>query len=189
MFKRLYPREYVSSIYHIDAARLWQLGKRAILTDLDNTLTTWNSPVATPKLAAWLKMVKEMGFKVCILSNNDRLRVTEFARPLGLLALEQARKPRKTGFIRALDMLHVAAGETVMIGDQIFTDILGGNRMGLYTILVQPIHSKEHRGTRFVRHIERVVLRKVPLAVAQKEYFLYDSNHEPSESVKGRNDL
>ncbi len=188
LFKRLYPTEYVSSIYHIDISRLWDEGKRAIITDLDNTLVKWNAPSATPKLVSWLKMVQDTGFKVCILSNNDRLRVTEFAKPLGLNALDMARKPRHQGFERALHLLQVSAKETVMIGDQVFTDILGGNRMGMYTVLVVPIHEQEFIGTRVMRRMERIVLRRIPLS-QHAEYFLYDSNQPSKDLPKGRNDL
>lgn len=188
MLKRLYPREYVSSIYHIDVSRLWKDGKRAIITDLDNTLVRWNAPSATPKLVSWLKMVQDVGFKVCILSNNDHLRVTEFAQPLGLPALDMAKKPRLRGFQRALSLLQVSAKETVMIGDQVFTDVFGGNRMGMYTVLVMPIHEQEYIGTRVMRRMERIVLRRVPLS-QQAEYFPYDGDQPSRDLPKGRNDL
>ncbi len=188
VLKRLYPTEYVSSIYHINVSRLWDEGKRAIITDLDNTLVRWNAPSATPKLVSWLKMVQDTGFRVCILSNNDRLRVTEFAKPLGLIALDMARKPRLSGFRHALNLLQVSVAETVMIGDQVFTDILGGNRMGMYTVLVAPIHEQEYIGTRVMRRMERIVLRRVPLS-QHMEYFSYDGEQPSIDLPKGRNDL
>lgn len=154
----LRPREYVTSIYHIHLERLWQKGIRGIITDLDNTLVEWNSSIATEKLVAWLQEVQKMGFHICILSNNDALRVMSFARPLNIPALHKARKPRKRSFYTALSLLESQPEETAMIGDQLFTDILGGNRMGLYTILVEPVHPHEFIGTRFVRRIERRIL-------------------------------
>ncbi len=172
LFASLRPQEYVTSIYHIHLDRLWQAGVRGIVTDLDNTLVAWNSPVAPPKLAAWLDHVRERGFRVCIVSNNDRLRVSSFAEPLGIESLHKARKPRRAAFVRALQKLRTNAGETCMVGDQLFTDILGGNRMGFYTILVRPVHVREFSGTRAIRLLERIVLRDVPLQTAE-EYFHY----------------
>lgn len=159
MLRALRPREFVVSIYHIDVDRLWNAGIRGIVTDLDNTLVEWNSPAASPKLVAWLEGLRERGFRTCILSNNAAARVESFAAPLGIPALFKARKPRRSPFARALEVLGTSAEQTAMVGDQLFTDILGGNRMGLYTILVRPIHAREFFGTRFVRLLERQVLK------------------------------
>ncbi len=162
VFDVLRPRVFASSIYHIDVSGLWDAGYRAVLTDLDNTLVEWNSPTATPQLVAWLEQLRERGFQVAIISNNKESRVVSFARPLGIPAFYAARKPKRAAFLRALEMMSVKAKETVMIGDQVFTDILGGNRMGMYTIMVQPIHRREAGGTRLMRLFERVVLREKP---------------------------
>lgn len=162
MLSLLRPREFVTSIYDIEWQRLYQLGMRAVLTDLDNTLVEWNSPVATPKLLMWLDEVRQIGFQVCILSNNDSARVLDFAKLLGIPALYKAHKPRKRYYRKAMQVLSAAPSATIMIGDQVFTDILGGNRLGLYTILVKPIHPKEFFGTRAVRIVERMVLRNLP---------------------------
>ncbi|KUO97487.1 HAD family hydrolase [Ferroacidibacillus organovorans] len=170
MLSSLKPNEYVTSIYHIDVKALADRGIRGILTDLDNTLVAWNSPQATPKLVAWLSHVKNLGFRVMILSNNEEARVRSFAEPLGIPCIAPARKPRTVNFHKALAQMNVSAGETAMVGDQLFTDVLGGNRAGLYTILVQPIHSKEWIGTKLNRIAERFVLARLPSPSGQKEY-------------------
>lgn len=154
MWDFLRPREAVTSIYQIDATRLWNQGYRAILTDLDNTLTEWNSPVAEPKLVAWLGALRESGFRVCILSNNGRPRVEAFADTLGIPAVWKAGKPQRRAFRRALRLLGAEAGQAVMIGDQMFTDVWGGNRMGMYTVLVEPIARREAGRTRLLRWLE-----------------------------------
>ncbi|PWI57195.1 YqeG family HAD IIIA-type phosphatase [Sulfoacidibacillus thermotolerans] len=174
VFGSLQPREYVTSIYHIHLERLWQNGMRGIITDLDNTLVEWNSPHATEKLIAWLLHVQKLGFRICILSNNDALRVSNFARLVEIPALHKARKPRRRSFYTALQLLKTTREETAMIGDQLFTDILGGNRMGLYTILVEPIHPQEFAGTRLVRVAEKLILRGKKPNMAQAEYFSFD---------------
>ena len=158
----LRPREFVTSIYDINLHHHYERGLRSILTDLDNTLVEWNSPVATPKLMAWLEDAKTIGFQVCIISNNEETRVMEFAKLVGIPAVYKAGKPRKRAYRKTMAMLSTTPRETMMVGDQIFTDVLGGNRLGLYTILVKPIHQQEFIGTKVMRKLERLVLRQMP---------------------------
>lgn len=158
MWDFLRPDEAARSIYQIDVKQLWNMGYRAILTDLDNTLTEWNSPAAGPKLVAWLQELREQGFRVCILSNNGRARVEAFAAPLGIPAVWKAGKPGRRAFREALRLLGAEAGQAVMVGDQMFTDVWGGNRMGMYTVLVDPVGGAEAGRTRFLRGLERVFL-------------------------------
>lgn len=156
------PREFVASIYEINLQQLYKMGMRALITDLDNTLVEWNSPVATPKLLKWLAQVQQMGFRVCILSNNNSARVMDFANLVGIPALYKAKKPRKRAYRKAMALLSCDPHETVMVGDQLFTDVLGGNRLGLYTILVKPIHPQEFLGTKVMRFLEQFVLKQLP---------------------------
>lgn len=155
----LRPDEYRRSIFAIDLDRLAARGIRAIITDLDNTLVPWNEPHPPEALAEWLRVARER-FQVCICSNNSGSRVREFASRLDIPFISGATKPRRTGFRRAMALLNVRPSETAVIGDQIFTDILGGKRSGAYTILVQPIEPQEFFLTRHLtRPVERVVLR------------------------------
>lgn len=155
----LRPSEYHKSIFEIDLEKLQRKGYRAIMLDLDNTLVRWNHPDPTPGLMAWLGRVKAMGFSPCIVSNNSGPRVSEFAGKVGIPFISGASKPRRKGFREAMNRLGVAPGETVVIGDQIFTDVLGGNRSGAYTVLVVPIDPREFFLTQIVRKVERRVLR------------------------------
>lgn len=159
--QQITPDEYVASIYDIDLDKLWNMGKRYILTDLDNTLVPWNDPGVPESLLRWLEAARERGFKACILSNNSGPRVEAFALRFGIAFVAKARKPRQTGFQAALRQLDASAKETVMIGDQLFTDIRGGKRCGLFTILVLPISPKEWWGTRIVRQFERYAMRRL----------------------------
>lgn len=161
MLKHLIPSLYVQSIFHIDLDALRAQGVKGIITDLDNTLVAWDSPYATPKLISWLDDVRDKGFQVCIVSNNKQVRVEEFARPLQLPSIYEARKPIRKSFRRALEILGTKPQETVVVGDQIFTDVMGGNRMGLYTILVVPVATKEWIGTKALRSMERIVLGRL----------------------------
>lgn len=154
----LRPAEYRRSIFEIDLDRLKQKGYKAIMLDLDNTMVRWNDPDPTPRLKEWLAKVQGMGFKACIVSNNSGARVREFADKVGIPFIPKAIKPRRKGFRTAMAKLGVTPEQTVVVGDQIFTDILGGNRSGAYTILVVPIDPRELIFTQMVRKVERRVL-------------------------------
>ncbi|GAB6934321.1 MAG: YqeG family HAD IIIA-type phosphatase [Bacillota bacterium] len=159
LLQRLVPDWYVDSVFQIDLDALWNAGIRGIITDLDNTLVEADRPQATPRLVAWLKHVQDRGFRVVIVSNNTRTRVAAFADPLGIPYIHRARKPMRSAFLKALRMLQLDIPQVVVIGDQLFTDVLGGKRMGLATILVLPLSGKESFGTRINRKLERIVFR------------------------------
>lgn len=152
------PDLYHKSIYNINFQELKEAGITSIITDLDNTLVEANSPECTPQLTSWLENLKEEGFKVIILSNNNKIRVEEFAKPFSLPFIHRAMKPFNGSFKKALKILGSSANETVVIGDQLVTDIFGGKRMGLYTILVEPISIKENKTTKINRKIESIIL-------------------------------
>ncbi|HLN62831.1 MAG TPA: YqeG family HAD IIIA-type phosphatase [Symbiobacteriaceae bacterium] len=155
----LRPAEYHKSIFAIDLDKLHAGGYRAIMLDLDNTLVKWNDPDPTPGLMEWLERVRQKGFEACIVSNNSGPRVSEFAAKVGIPFISKATKPRRKGFREAMERLGVRPEQTVVIGDQIFTDVLGGNRSGARTILVVPIDPREFFFTQIVRKVERRVLR------------------------------
>lgn len=143
MFSKLIPAQTVHSIYDIDLQQFWNKGICGIITDLDNTLVGPRAPLATPELIRWLEHVKLLGFQLVIVSNNNHLRVSAFADPLSLPYVPKARKPLNASFRRALNIMKLSEKETLVIGDQLLTDVLGGNRMGLHTILVDPISLKD----------------------------------------------
>ncbi|REK76134.1 YqeG family HAD IIIA-type phosphatase [Paenibacillus paeoniae] len=162
MFERLLPNMRVHSVYDIDLDELRARGVRGIITDLDNTLVGAKEPLATPELLVWLDKVQEAGFKVVIVSNNNQTRVGQFAAPLDIPFIHAARKPTQGAFRKALAMLGLQAEQTVMVGDQMMTDVLGGNRMGLFTILVAPISpADEGVMTKVNRGLERFALARL----------------------------
>jgi len=156
----LYPDLYVSSIACINPEDLKKKGLKGIIFDLDNTIISWDAKDFSPFVIQWFSRLKEMGFRLCILSNNTSARVRSLATILGIPAIPRAVKPRKKAFKNALRTLGTFPEETAVIGDQVFTDILGGNRLGLYTILVIPMSRNEFIGTKLVRRLERLVLEK-----------------------------
>jgi HAD superfamily phosphatase (TIGR01668 family) len=158
LLKKLLPDLHVDSIYDIDLQALRGKGVKGIITDLDNTLIEWDQPSATPKLTEWLKKVEQEGFQLVIVSNNNSVRVGEFASPLGIPFIYGARKPFHKAFKKAKLIMGLKANEVVVIGDQLFTDVLGGNRLNLYTILVVPVAQSDGFFTRFNRKLERIAL-------------------------------
>lgn len=162
MFEKFMPALRVDTVYDIDLDDLYAKGYRGIVTDLDNTLVGARDPLATPKLVAWFENVKRKGFKLVIVSNNNMNRVSSFAAPLNIEFVHKARKPSSSPFRRALTILGLKAEQTIMIGDQLMTDVYGGNRMGLFTVLVLPISvADEGIGTRVNRGLERFVKRRL----------------------------
>lgn len=157
--QRLIPDLFVKSIYDIDYHQLQHRGIKAIIVDLDNTLVEADREDATPELIEWLDRLQSLGFRVIIVSNNNETRVSRFANPLNVPYIHAARKPFHRPFHKALKRLEVTAEQTVVIGDQLFTDVLGGNLVGLYTILVVPISEREGFWTKVNRMLERFAFR------------------------------
>ncbi len=154
----LVPDQYVERVQQIDLEGLLENGIRALICDLDNTLVAWGSEEITENTRSWLKEVHSKGFEVMIVSNALSGRVNHLAEQLDLPAIPRANKPRRRGYRRALDMLGVCPDETAVIGDQLFTDVVGGNRLGMKTILVIPLAGKDFVGTRAVRMVEKLAL-------------------------------
>lgn len=158
MLKKFLPDEFVNNVYAITPDHLKSLGIKGIITDLDNTLVEWDRPLATPKLTEWFKGMDDAGIKIAVVSNNDAERVGKFCDPLGIPFIYRARKPLSIAYKKAFRLLKLKADEVVMIGDQLLTDVLGGNRQGIHTILVVPVASTDGFWTRFNRMIERRIL-------------------------------
>lgn len=160
MFKLLQPKLAVDSIYHINLKELQKMGIKHLLIDLDNTITEWNNHHLPQKALDWFASLEKYDLKSCLVSNNTESRVNIAAKQLGIPSVPKAQKPRTRAFKRGMKLLDAKPNNTAMIGDQVFTDILGGNRMGIYTILVMPINTKEFVGTKVARMLERIILKR-----------------------------
>nr|WP_082820578.1 YqeG family HAD IIIA-type phosphatase [Fictibacillus phosphorivorans] len=158
MLKHFLPDQHVQNILDITPEMLVERGVKGIITDLDNTLVEWDRPEATPELIEWFTSIKEKGILITIVSNNTQHRVKSFSDPVGIPFIYSARKPMTKAFKRALKDMKLKNEEVVVIGDQLLTDVLGGNRLGLHTILVVPVASSDGFWTRFNRKIERIIL-------------------------------
>lgn len=155
------PKEYIISLSDVGPEFFTEKGIRGIILDLDNTIIPWRSDVLTADAVQLLIRLRDAGLKLCIVSNALSDRVNRLLKPLGIPGIARAVKPRRKAFKKALEILGTESSETAMVGDQIFTDILGGNRLGLYTVLVVPISKKEFMGTKFIRLVERRLLKRM----------------------------
>ncbi|WP_018931521.1 YqeG family HAD IIIA-type phosphatase [Gracilibacillus lacisalsi] len=158
MLKNFLPNEHVQRVLDITPAKLRDMGIKGVITDLDNTLVAWNVKDATPEVIEWFKEMKENDIKVTIISNNDEERVSVFSEPLEAPYVYSARKPLVRAFNRTAKQMGLPKEEIVVIGDQLLTDVLGGNFAGYHTILVVPIVETDGKITRFNRMIERRIL-------------------------------
>ncbi|MBM7645831.1 HAD superfamily phosphatase (TIGR01668 family) [Scopulibacillus daqui] len=158
MLKHFLPDEHVKSIYEIKPDDLKSKGIKGIITDLDNTLVAWDNPKATPELIEWLELMKQAGIKVTIVSNNKEVRVKAFSDPIKIPFIYSAKKPLVRAFKRAIKDMGLQPDDVVVIGDQLLTDVLGGNRLGVHTILVVPVSMSDGWMTRFNRKMERRIL-------------------------------
>lgn len=161
MLKFFLPNEHVKSIFDISPDVLKEKGIKGIITDLDNTLVEWDRPNATPELKQWFQSMLNYNINVTIVSNNNRERVEAFASPVDIPFIFHARKPMGKAFNKALKSMGLKSDEVVVIGDQLLTDVLGGNRLGLHTILVVPVTQSDGFFTKFNRRVERTILKKL----------------------------
>ncbi len=134
------PKQMVTSYVRVDLEELRDRGVKVIFADLDNTLAKYGQRTADRRLLDWLDEVAKAGLKVFVVSNSRKsTRANEFCASAGLEFIKHAGKPKRKGFLRAMSLCGVEAHECVMLGDQIFTDILGANRCSIRSILVKPI--------------------------------------------------
>ncbi|NLO21542.1 MAG: YqeG family HAD IIIA-type phosphatase [Syntrophomonadaceae bacterium] len=161
MLKMIYPDIYVDSIHDIALDELKKSQIKGFIMDLDNTITLWNSNEISMQVEEWFKKIKSMGFKACILSNNGEKRIVKVAQQLDIPFIHRAAKPNPRSFLRAMHLMGLQREETAVIGDQLFTDMLGGNRAGFFTILVVPLDRREFIGTKISRMMEKMVIHKI----------------------------
>jgi len=150
--------EYAPSIFDIDLEKLYGMGKRLILTDLDNTLVRSDEPLPSPEVLEWLEKAKDIGFVVKIVSNNSATRVRIFGEDLEIESYGFVFKPLKYKVKRF--MKGYTKDQVVFIGDQFLTDVAVSKRCGLYMILVRPVNfAADEDITKFNRKIERLIVK------------------------------
>ena len=157
MLECLYPKVYLDSTYEIDFEQYYQDGYRAIIFDIDNTLVPHGAP-ADQRAIALFKRLHALGYQTMMLSNNKEPRVKMFCDAVDAEYIYKAGKPNPANYREAMKRMHTDEKNTLFVGDQIFTDVWGANKAGIYSILVKPIHPKEEIQIVLKRYLEKVVL-------------------------------
>lgn len=151
----------VRTILDVPLKLLKKKGIDSLIIDVDNTVTEWQGRNVTDTASEWFASIRKQGFKACLVSNNNSgQRISLIAETLGIPSIHRAAKPGKNAFIRSLNILDSTPDKTAVIGDQVFTDVLGGNRMGMLTILVDPISPSEFPGTKVMRFFEKILSKR-----------------------------
>lgn len=152
------PDRFAPRLSEVPLSELEEAGIRGIILDLDNTIVCWGGSDIAEEHLAWVRAARDRGVRMVMLSNNFSDRVTQIARQMEIPFVANACKPSPLGFIRALRVLGLPRKSVAVVGDQLFTDVLGGRICGLYTILTEPLEKKDHPITNVFRFFERLML-------------------------------
>lgn len=157
MFDMFFPDRYVVSTYVIDFEQLYREGYRGLIFDIDNTLVPHGAP-ADKRAVELFERLKKIGFRCCLISNNQEPRVKMFNRDIQVDYVYNAHKPAIKNYVKAMDIMGTDRKNSLFIGDQLFTDVWGAKRAGIPNILVKPIHPKEEIQIVLKRYLEKIVL-------------------------------
>jgi len=152
MWKLIVPTKIAESIQEIDVEYLIKNGKKLLLLDIDNTIVPRGDIEAPKEVMDWVKKARKAGLIACLMSNNNKKHFPYLEEFVDHYAI-YSKKPFKANYQRLMNKFGVSANETVMIGDQIFTDVLGANRLGIHSILV--------RRQKYYGKFFRVILHKI----------------------------
>ena len=156
----LYPKEYFNSVKDISINFLKENNIKGLILDVDNTLISLDRVMPNGVLE-WAKEIKNNGIKICILSNSNKIKKVEnVAKMIEDPYIFFGKKPLKAGFLRARDILKLKEENIAVVGDQIFTDIIGANRCNMFSILVKPIEEKDYLITKIKRPIEKFIIKR-----------------------------
>lgn len=167
--KYLWPDRYFDDISSVTPKLLEELGVRALICDIDNTLVTYDDPLPTESCLEWFESMKTGGIKLSFVSNNRIPRAEIFAEGTGCYAVSESGKPGVKRLREAMAFMDVKPDETAVLGDQIFTDILAGHLAGTKTILIKPIRDKLTPLFRLKRALEKPILRSFSKHIKRKE--------------------
>ena len=152
-----FPDRYVASTYVIEFEKLYEEGYRGIIFDIDNTLVPHGAP-ADNRAIELFKRLKAIGYRCCLISNNQEPRVKMFNQEIQVDYIYNAHKPSVKNYKKAMEIMGTDEDHTLFVGDQLFTDVWGAKRAGIKSILVKPIHPKEEIQIVLKRYLEKVVL-------------------------------
>ncbi|HJE18953.1 YqeG family HAD IIIA-type phosphatase [Aliicoccus persicus] len=154
------PTYFVNHFSDITPEVLKEKGYKAVMIDLDNTLVAYDEANSNEVVNTWFNALDESEIKIMIVSNGKYDRVSAFSEPEEFIYIDSARKPFSKGFTKAMRAFGVYPHETLMIGDQVMTDVLGSRRVGVDSALVRPIKDKDALATKLNRFIESLILKQ-----------------------------
>lgn len=154
------PTFWLPSVLAIDEKFLTQNRVRALVLDMDNTLAMHGNPAAEEGIPEWLDKMRALGIEMRVVSNNTNKRVAPLAERLGLEFTANGAKPLTFGINRAVKAMNAKKRETLVVGDQIFTDVMAGNLAGIRTVLVEPFHIENTWTFRLKRQLESLVFHR-----------------------------
>ena len=156
----LYPKEYMKNVTEISLEFLKKNNIKGLILDIDNTLINFDKEILSG-VKQWCEQNKNNGIKMCILSNTNKVeKVEKVANQLDLPYLYFAKKPFKKGFLRAQKLLDLPKENIAVVGDQVFTDVIGANRCKMFSILTKPIDKRDLLLTRIKRPLENLIIKR-----------------------------
>ena len=160
MSLKFVPEYYFKTFNEASADFLASIGVKGIVLDVDNTLEPYENPLPGEHVKKWLSELKEQGISAAIVSNNGGKRINLFNSELGLPAYYKAKKPFKKNVLNAMRDMGTDKSNTILMGDQVFTDVWAAHNTGIKAILVHPIKDKTDPFTKFKRLLEKPILKK-----------------------------
>lgn len=161
MLEKFVPDKYYQSIYSINYKALKKAKIKCLIFDLDNTLAPVSINNPTSEVKELMEQLKELDFKVIIMSNSNKRRIEPFKNSYGVDASAMSLKPLSIRYKKIMRVYKLSPSEIAAIGDQLVTDIYGANRLGLLSILVNPISNYDKKITSLNRFLERKILTKL----------------------------
>lgn len=159
ILKKCLPNEFVKSVHELDENFYRSHDIKAVIFDIDNTLVCHTEPEPPQSVADYFALLKKWGVKAAIVSNNTAERVGTFSAPLGVPFAARAYKPRKKPLKKIAAVLGVPCKNICLVGDQLFTDIFGANRMGFYSVAVTALGENETGFVSFKRFFEKMLIK------------------------------
>ena len=157
IFRNLYPKSFAVSAFEIDYKGFFEKGYRGIIFDIDNTLVGHDKP-ADERAVELASVLKNMGYRLMIVSNNEEPRVKSFADALGIPYVFKAGKPSRDGYLKAIELMNTSRKTTFAVGDQLITDIWGANRARIFNVKTEPLFKEEPAKIVFKRFLEKIIM-------------------------------
>lgn len=168
--KLVIPKSYVKNIYEIDYKSLLKKGYKNLIFDIDNTIMPVGDIHVSKDLISFFERLKK-DFTICIVSNNEEKRVNPVREKLKVKAIANANKPEKEAYLKIKEEINIKESNTVMIGDQMLTDVVFANRYNLYSVLVEPYKKKYDLKTGTSRVLQNIMMKKLKQKIKRYHYY------------------